>query len=321
MRLIALLSASLLLLAACGGSEQSKYGAAESAQDFASPMSPPPPPAPVVSQQSRMAGNIVDQDGGGGGGGPTEPVDPAAARLMAYTYDYRFAVPTANMQGLLSAHEAACQNAGPAVCYVVNSSISGLGEDYASGHLIVKASPEWVKTFQAGMADGLRSFNATLDSNTTAAEDLTVQIIDTTARLDSAKTLRGRLQQLLAERPGRLSDLLEIERELARVQAEIDSTESILAAMKLRVAMSNVTLSYTPKYSAVSQSIWRPLADAFDNFLPNVVGSLAAIIAFISGAALWLVLIGLVVWAVVWRMRARRRKTAAAKATAGVPKA
>lgn len=316
---------ALALLGACGGA--SPPGA--DGYSEAMPAPPPPPPAPVMMEMASRADmapadmdmKIVQEDQGGGGqqqpDGQTP--DPAAARLIAYTYSYGFAVPTGNMEALLNAHKASCEAAGPAVCYVVNSSISGLGEDYASGSLTMKGSAAWVATFKEGMAESLKGYDAELDASNTSAEDLTVQIIDTTARLNSAKTLRDRLQQLLAERPGRLTDLLEIERELARVQSEIDSTESILAAMRLRVSMSDVTLSYSPKYSAVSQSIWRPLADAFDSFMPNVVSSLAGIVNFISSVALWLILIVIAVWLVMWRIGAGRRKTPAARTVVAAP--
>ena len=139
-------------------------------------------------------------------------------------------------------------------------------------------------------------------------------MVDTGARLNSAKTLRDRLQKLLAERPGKLADLIEIERELARVQAEIDATESVLAAMRLRVAMSDLTLTYQARYTAASESIWRPLGDAFQGFLPSVVLSLAAIVEFISATLLWILLLGAVAaglgW--LWRRRRARRKGAAA---------
>ena len=98
--------------------------------------------------------------------------------------------------------------------------------------------------------------------------------------------------ELLRDRPGRLSDLLEIEREMARVQAEIDSRESIMAALKLRVAMSTITLNYQPKYTAASESIWRPLGDAFSNFLPNLAESLAAIVLFIGSFLPVLIFLG-----------------------------
>lgn len=310
-------------LAACG--EAGNRGGDGYAASEMSAGPPPPPPAPAMAMMKADMDvatrvQIVEEQQGGQPGQPgQQPVDPGDSRQIAYTYSYAFKVPTGNMEGLLNAHKASCENAGSSKCYVVNSSISGLGEDYASGQLVIKGSREWVDSFKASMGDSLKAFDAELDSNNSTAEDLTVQILDTTATLNSAKTLRDRLQELLRDRPGRLSDLLEIERELARVQAEIDSTESILAAMKLRVAMSTLTLTYQPKYSAVSESIWRPLGDAFSSFLPNVVSSLAAIVAFVSNILLWLILAGIVVWIVLWRLRRRRPK--APKPTVAAPPA
>ncbi len=314
-------AAFALLAAACGGGGENsaasmdKSGYMSAAQSM--PASPPPPAMEYARDGDMSVAVVEEQISGGGqpGQGGGAPPDPAAARQIAYTFYYGFAVPTAQMESLLKTHQSLCETAGAAVCYVSNSSISGLGEEYASGSLQLRASKEWIDKFRAGLEEGLKPFGATLSSSNTSAEDLTTQIIDTTATLTSAKTLRERLQQLLADRPGKLSDLLEIERELARVQRQIDSTESILAAMKLRVSMSTLTLSYEAKYSAVSQSIWRPLGDAFSSFAPNLAGSLAGIVNFISSVLLWLVLAGGVVWFVVWRM-GRKPKPAAKPPTA-----
>lgn len=326
-RRIGLVAGLALLLAACGGNGGDSYA---NKQDYAvgaaPPMAPPPPPSPVMEQSAQSApGDATrarfDQDGGGGGGQPAgEPVEPAEARQIAYTYYYGFAVPTAQMEGLLNAHKAACESAGPSVCYVSNSSINGLGEEYASGSLQVRASQAWVESFMAGMAEGLKPFGAALSSSNTSAEDLTTQIIDTTATLNSAKTLRERLQALLADRPGKLSDLLEIERELARVQQQIDSTESWLAAMKLRVLMSTMTFNYEPRYSAVSESIWRPLGESFDNIAPNIARSLAGIVEFISSILVWVLLAGGVIWLVVWRLGRKAKPAPPAPVAAGSPK-
>lgn len=313
-------------LAACGRTENSRGG----------PPPPAPPPPPMAAPMAKMAAeatrtltSAVSEDQPSGGQPPQNdpdkppqnqnPNQPADSRQIAYTYTYAFAVPTGNLEGLLKAHQTSCENAGPAKCYIVSSNISGLGQDSASGQLVIKGSREWIDSFKKDMGDSLKAFGATLDSNNSTAEDLTVEMIDTTARLNSTKTLRDRLNALLKDRPGKLSDLLEIEQELARVQAEIDSTESVLAAMKLRVAMSTLTLNYQPKYSAVSESIWRPLSDAFSGFLPNVVGSLAAIVEFISGTLLWIVLIVAVVWLGLWRLRRRKPKPAPAASPAKAP--
>lgn len=302
---------ALGVLASCGDASNREYDAAGRSMTESAPppppMAAPAPPADMMKVDSRAEEQIQDGQQPQDPNQPTQQ-NPGAARLIAYEYYYSFLVPTTNMEALLNAHKASCETAGVDKCYVVNSSISGLGSESASGQLIIKGSRDWVESFKANMPDSLKGFGAELDSNNTTSEDLTVQILDTSARLNSAKTLRDRLQALLADRPGRLSDLLEIERELARVQAEIDSTESILAAMRLRVAMSQLTLNYQPKYSAVSESIWRPLGDAFSSFLPNVVSSLAAIIEFISSILLWLILAAAVIWLFLWRFGRRRKK-------------
>jgi len=315
--------ASLALLAvACGSggdASDNRAAAEKQAQGYATAGAPPPPaaPAPMMSADmpateamSRREVDIIQQDPGGGGGGQPKP----PGQMMAYTYAWGFQVPTGNMEGLLNAHKKLCEDAGPAKCYVVTSSISGLGQESSYGTLSLKASEDWVKTFEGGVENGLKPFDGTLDSSSKSGEDLTVEIVDGEARLNSQKTMRDRLQGLLRDRPGRLSDLLEIERELARVQADIDSRESVLAALKLRVAMSSLTLSYTPKYTAVSESIWRPLGDAFSSFMPNIASTLAAIIRFISEILPVVILGGLLLWLALWLFgrRGRRRVKAAA---------
>ena len=328
---ISIVAGLALLAAGCGGSggDADKYVETTAAEYAAAP--PPPPPAPVMAfdgvgdaAASRQDVQIIQQEPGGGQ--PGQPVQPPG-QMMAYTYAWGFQVPTGNMEGLLNAHKKLCEDAGPAKCYVVNSGISGLGQESSYGSLYLRASEDWVRSFENGVENGLKPFDGTLDSNSRSGEDLTVQIVDGEARLNSMKTMRDRLQALLKDRPGKLSDLLEIERELARVQADIDSRESVLAAMKLRVAMSSLTLDYKPKYTAVSESIWRPLGDAFSNFAPNFAQTLAGIVEFIGMILPVVIFGGLAIWLLVilfrWLGKNRKRTpgklapTAKAQQTAG----
>lgn len=308
-----------LALAACGQANENY--AREEAQGMAS-NAPPPPAPPMEYARSDDAGGapdmdskIIQQDPNQGGG------QPAGQRLIAYTYNYGFKVPAGRMQGLLDAHKKLCEDAGPAKCYVVNSSISGLGANEQSyGQMTIRASADWVKAFRAGMVDGLKPYEATLDSNSDSAEDLTVNIVDSEARLRSMKTMRDRLQELLRDRPGKLSDLLEIEREFARVQGDIDAAESVLAQMKLRVAMSVLTLNYTASYTAGSESIWRPLTESFDDFMPNLVGAMAGIVRFIAWILPVVIFGGLALFGLLslFRWRGRRRKKPAVPASPAV---
>jgi hypothetical protein len=93
----------------------------------------------------------------------------------------------------------------------------------------------------------------------------------------------------------------------------------VLAALKLRVAMSIMTLNYQPKYEAASESIWRPLGDAFANFIPNMARTLADIVEFIGGILPVALVLGLVIWGLMWLFRGRG-KARKAKANPLAPK-
>lgn len=285
-----LAAALMLALAACGGGDG---GGAERSAPESFAMAAPPAPVMAMDAMSeiKVAGSPapapqVEPDAGGAA--------PPQGRLIAYSYSRSFRVPTQRLEDLLNTHKAACESAGPQRCYVVSSNLSGLGTEYVSASLQIKAAPDWVQPFFAGLPEGLKPFNADLDGSNDWSEDLTTQIVDTDARLAAAKTLRSRLEALLRDRPGELKDLIEIERELARVQGEIDSTESVLAAMRLRVSMSDLALNYQPKLSPGSQSVWRPLGDAVGGFFGTFAESLAQVVGFTAGVLPWLlVVIGL----------------------------
>ena len=94
----------------------------------------------------------------------------------------------------------------------------------------------------------------------------------------------GRVQ-VVAVRSGPFF-VLEVERELARVQAELDGITSSLAVMRTRVSMSQLDLSYQSAPRSVGSDTFRPLRDALANFLNIVVIGFAAIIGIIAAIAI-----------------------------------
>jgi hypothetical protein len=317
-----LIAALALAAAACGGSGSSGGDFAESAPAMSA--APPVMAAPAPPMDAFKAVDQAGPPGGAGQGG--DPLNPPDGRLIAYSYHHAFRAPTGRIEGLLAAHKAACDAAGPSRCYVVASQVNGLGTEYASGSLEMRGAPDWVRSFRAGLPESLEAFDAEQDGHHESSEDLTAQIIDQTAWLNAQKTLRDRLQAMLRDRPGSLAELLEVERELARVQGGIDSAESVLAAMRLRVSMSAVSLSYSARYSAASESLWRPLGDAFSGFLGNIVSAFAAVVEFVSLSLPWLIVVAGLAWFAAWLWRWLRRRPsreakarAAAQAAAGHP--
>jgi hypothetical protein len=72
--------------------------------------------------------------------------------------------------------------------------------------------------------------------------DVTTRYIDVEARLKTRLALRDRLQALLAEAKS-VEDVLNIERELARVQGEIDAMQGQLDYLDRQVAESTIDLT------------------------------------------------------------------------------
>ena len=71
------------------------------------------------------------------------------------------------------------------------------------------------------------------------SRDVTSEYVDTAARLKNAIALRDRLRELLAKTAA-IAEVLEIEKELARVQGEIDAFEARRAAMKDEVDLADI---------------------------------------------------------------------------------
>jgi len=75
-----------------------------------------------------------------------------------------------------------------------------------------------------------------------SSEDVTEKYIDTEARLKNAIALRDRLKALLNQAKD-VKDVLEIEKELARVQGDIDSMDGRLKKLKEQVDYATVDLT------------------------------------------------------------------------------
>lgn len=250
----------------------------------------PPAPAQQPSEQ---------------GGEQPAPQAPAPVRYLAYSYFVGIEAPADRVDSLMQAHIAACTQAGVRVCQVIQSNREGDPQDWVRGQFHLRAEPRWLAQFRAQLDDDAESAGGRIRQETTNTEDLTRAIVDTEARLRASRALRDRLQRLLESRPGRLQDLLEVERELARVQGEIDSIESNLAVMRTRVEMSELTLDYTSRARAVGSNTFEPLGDAFANFLSLVVRGFAGIVTFIAVILPGAIVIGLIAWLV---LAIRRRR-------------
>lgn len=175
--------------------------------------------------------------------------------------------------------------------YITNSSISG-GRDQirqATFELKIPAS-------KYDQAADLLSTIGKLETVTSTAQDVGEEFVDVTARVTNSRRLEERLISLLANRTGKLDEVLRVERELARVREEIERYEGRLRYLSARVALSTLTVTIHEPAPILGNSpgenpIAAALRRAWRNFIAVVAGSIAAL-----GVAIPLVLLGLAGW-------------------------
>lgn len=270
-----------------------------------------PPPGAAPAAPTDMVDNQSAKIGGGGAAG-AQPGAPVAGAMLAYTYNAGLTVPFEHVRALQAAHEKVCVDAGPAVCQVIGSRINQPREDVIEGGLELRARPDFARDFAATLEGDTAKLKGRIEQSRTS-DDLTRAIIDTEAQLRAKTTLRDRLQALLRDRPGRLSDLLETEQALANVQQEIDAAQSYLAQMRQRVATSQVNIAYMTLPSAIGGGAFDPLGDAITGFFANMSESLAGIITFLSFLIPWLLVLVPLGWLVLrgakWVLSRRARQS------------
>ena len=152
------------------------------------------------------------------------------------------------------------------------------------------------------------------------ADDVTSQYVDVSARLAALEAARDRLQQIMSEAQN-TNDLLQAEQQLTQREAEIDALKGQKQFLEQSAALSSITVTLTPYVlSQPVDSSWRPLEtvrEAFDRLVGSLRGFGDFLIIFIISVVPWLLVAGLVVFAIVRFVQSRVRRARTRNAGAG----
>jgi hypothetical protein len=159
--------------------------------------------------------------------------------------------------------------------YVANSSISGGRDQVRSATLELK-----IPAARYDQAVGGLGGIGRVESVNTSVEDVGEEFVDISARVANAKRLEERLVTLLATRTARLSDVLAVERELARVREEIERYEGRLRYLRTRAAVSTLSVTVHEPAPLLGEGSGRnPIVQALRQAWRNFVGFIAWFIA------------------------------------------
>lgn len=134
-----------------------------------------------------------------------------------------------------------------------------------------------------------------VDSESQNGQDVTSQYVDLEARLANARNTSQRLTDLLRNRTGKLSDVLEVEQELDRVRGEIEQMEAERKTMGNQVAFATLNATITEEYQSQLQVVPPSTAtrlgnaaiEGYRSMVEGVVGMAVFLLSSIPTLLIW----------------------------------
>jgi anti-sigma factor RsiW len=126
--------------------------------------------------------------------------------------------------------------------YVATTNSQKQANGKLRGQVIVKVLPDNLDR----LLQKLRGLGE-LKNQTLGTEDVTKAYFDTDARLKNAHVMEQRLIDMLSTKTGKVSDLLQVEKELGRVREEIEKMQGDLKYWDSQVQFATVTISLAEK--------------------------------------------------------------------------
>jgi len=271
----------------------------------------PPAEQPLPAQQADLASMSEPKPKSAPAGGATtdaaKPTSAPNAALAAMTASLKLirtgqaVVEIANYRHAEQALGRLVQSLGG---YVADSRAERDDQGHEHGTLVLRIPAERFAEALTGMA-GL----GTVRSQNVSAQDVTKAYTDLETRLRVKRDTAERLRDILRTRTAKLSDVLEAERELARVVEEIEQAEGERRFYDQQVALSTLTVELREPRSLVKAGAFDALGEALRGAAEVLANSVAAMVYLAAGAAPWL-FVAWVLWRVVRTRRAKRKPAA-----------
>ena len=166
--------------------------------------------------------------------------------------------------------QAAAQFGG----FVANASVRGGRDETRAASLELRVPSGQFDALVAALG-GL----GRVESVTASAQDAGDEYVDLAARAANARRFEARLTEMLATRTGKLSDVLSMEQELARVREQVERYEGRIKFLERRASLSTLTIALHEPLPLIERPNPGPLTDAFVRAWERALGVLAWCIA------------------------------------------
>lgn len=230
---------------------------------------------------------------------------PSANTYLAYEHSVTVSAKREQAKQLLTTLIENCQATSD--CAILESEQSR--DSYRLGRLVLRAPAPVVAMLLKQVQQG-----GDVNQLTTRAEDLSGSIMDTEKRLAQLRQYRSQLDILAKRADNNVEALIQIHRELAEVQSQIEDLSGQSAYLIKRVKTELLTVDVQELRESQKQSSWSPISNALDEFVDTLASSFGSFVIFIAVIAPWLLIIIPSIWGIrkLWRRRKQRLANKAA---------
>lgn len=231
-----------------------------------------------------MAKMTADAVLGGAEQSMTEVSEPAEVKkYIALRHHLNVEMSAENMQ---AGFDAALQHCEKLNCQILSANfVKETPYSPPSASLSARIPPRNVEIFLSGLAK-----SGEITQHMREAEDKTNQVVDTDARIKNLTELRDRLRTMLNDKSATFKDIIEVERELANTQSQLDSLQSIRKVLSLETDFVALNVNFSAKQGITEQGFFAPVAQALKDAGRVLMESLAQVITFVMTAIPWLLL-------------------------------
>ena len=275
MRKVGLIGLMLLVLAACGKQDASITV---------------PEMARAVAPLAKMTADSV----GGAEESLTEisePTNHTAQKYIALRHHLQIETAPEKMRASFDAAVKHCESLS---CQLLSANYNReTTYNPPSASLSVRVPPRNVSVFLSGLAKNGEVMQHGRDS-----EDKTNQVVDADARIKNLTDLRDRLRLMLNDKTAKFKDIIDVQRELANTQSELDTIASVRKILALETDLVAVNIDFTAAQGITEQGFFAPVARALKDAGRVMMESFGQVITFVVGVIPWL-LIGIpLIWLV-----------------------
>ena len=226
----------------------------------------------------------------------SEPANNFAKKYVALRHYLQIETTSQKMQ---ASFDAAVQHCEALNCQLLSANFNReTPYNPPSANLSFRVPPRNIAIFLNGLAKN----NEVMQHGQTSV-DKTSQVVDVDARITNLTNLRDRLRLMLSDKTAKFKDIIEVERELANTQSELDSFTSTRKLLSLETDFVAVNIDFVAVHGITAPGFFAPIKQALKNSGAVMMQSFGAVITFVMFVIPWLLIVLPLIWSLVWIYR------------------